>query len=132
MAIRSLFAAWTIVALVACSQTPDPKATKAASAPGGTGAQASSAPPAPEVSVITVQAAALPVELEFAGQTIGSRETEVRARVNGILQKRLYEEGSTVKAGAPLFQIDPATFQNQVASADAAVGVANARVQQSD
>jgi membrane fusion protein, multidrug efflux system len=129
MVIRTLFAAWIIVFIAACSQTPEPPATKAG-APTGAGAPPGSAPPAPEVSVITVQAASLPVELEFAGQTIGSRETEVRARVNGILQKRLYEEGSTVKAGAPLFQIDPATFQNQVASADAAVGVANARVQQ--
>jgi membrane fusion protein, multidrug efflux system len=130
MAIRTLFTALTIIALAACSQAPDPQATKAAGAPSGTGSQPGSAPPAPEVSVITVQAASLPVELEFAGQTLGSRETEVRARVNGILQKRLYEEGSTVKAGAPLFQIDPATFQNQLASADAAVGVANAKVQQ--
>jgi membrane fusion protein, multidrug efflux system len=121
MAIRSLLTVLAIFALAACSQTPDPQATKAAGA---------SAPPAPEVSVITAQAATLPVELEFAGQTIGSRETEVRARVNGILQKRLYEEGSAVKAGAPLFQIDPASFQNQLASADAAVSLANARVQQ--
>jgi len=86
--------------------------------------------PAPEVAVITVQAKALPVELEYTGQTIGSRETEVRARVAGILQRRLFVEGASVKAGTPLFQIDPATFQNQLASADAAVAVAQAKVNQ--
>lgn len=86
--------------------------------------------PPPEVAVITVSAQAQPVELEYTGQTAGSRETEVRARVAGIVNKRLFEEGATVKAGTPLFQIDPATFQNQVASAEAAVAVAEARVNQ--
>jgi membrane fusion protein, multidrug efflux system len=117
------------IAVTACSRSAE-QASAPPAAPAGQAGPSSAAPPPPEVSVITVQAASLPVELEFAGQTIGSRETEVRARVNGILQKRLYEEGSTVKAGAPLFQIDSATFQNQVASADAAVSVANARVLQ--
>jgi membrane fusion protein (multidrug efflux system) len=86
--------------------------------------------PPPEVAVVTVQAKAQPVELEYTGQTAGSRETEVRARVAGILQKRLFEEGAIVTAGTPLFQIDPATFQNQVASAEATVAVAQARVNQ--
>lgn len=86
--------------------------------------------PPPEVSVITVQASSQPIELEYAGQTAGSRETEVRARVAGILQKRLFTEGSTVKAGQPLFQIDPANFQNQAASLDASVALAKARVEQ--
>jgi membrane fusion protein, multidrug efflux system len=86
--------------------------------------------PPPEVAVVTVQAKAQPIELEYVGQTAGSRETEVRARVVGILQKRLFEEGATVKAGAPLFQIDPATFQNQLASAEAAAAVAQAKVNQ--
>jgi membrane fusion protein, multidrug efflux system len=117
------------IAVTACSRSAE-QASAPPAAPAAQAGATSAAPPPPEVSVITVQAASLPVELEFAGQTIGSRETEVRARVNGILQKRLYEEGSTVKAGAPLFQIDSATFQNQVASADAAVSVANARVLQ--
>ncbi len=86
--------------------------------------------PPPEVSVITVQAKAQPVELEFVGQTAGSRETEVRARVAGILQQRLFVEGTAVQAGTPLFQIDPATFQNQLASAEANLAVAEARVKQ--
>ena len=94
--------------------------------PGGL----SGAMPPPEVSVITVQASNQPIELEYAGQTAGSRETEVRARVAGILQRRLFTEGSTVKAGQPLFQIDPANFQNQAASLDASVALSKARVDQ--
>lgn len=86
--------------------------------------------PPPEVSVVTVTAQDHAVELEYVGQTAGSRETEVRARVAGILNKRLFEEGATVKAGTPLFQIDPANFQTQAASADAAVAVAQAKVNQ--
>lgn len=86
--------------------------------------------PPPEVSVITVQAKAQPVEFEYTGQTAGSRETEVRARVAGILQKRLFEEGSVVKAGTPLFQIDPANFQTQLASAEATMAVWQAKVNQ--
>ena len=95
-------------------------------APAAPGGPAGAMPP-PEVSVITVQAASQPIELEYAGQTAGSRETEVRARVAGILQRRLFTEGATVKAGQPLFQIDPANFQTQSASLDASVALAVAR-----
>jgi membrane fusion protein, multidrug efflux system len=86
--------------------------------------------PPPEVAVITVQAKAQPVELEYTGQTAGSRETEVRSRVAGVLLKRLYVEGAQVNAGQVLFEIDPATFRNQLASAEAAVAVAQAKVNQ--
>jgi membrane fusion protein, multidrug efflux system len=112
-----VFTSFFVISLTGCDKPPDSKPV---------------APPMPppEVSVMTVQPATLPVELEYAGQTLGSRETEVRARVAGIVQKRLYVEGSLVKAGSPLFQIDPATFQNQVASTEAAVTLAQARVKQ--
>lgn len=86
--------------------------------------------PPPQVSVVTVQPKDAPLTYEYTGQTAGSRETEVRARVSGILQRRLFEEGSTVKAGAPLFQIDPANLQTQVASTEAAIAVAEARFNQ--
>ena len=95
-------------------------------APGGPGGPGGGMPP-PEVSVITIQASSQPIQLEYAGQTAGSRETEVRARVAGILQRRLFTEGASVKAGQPLFQIDPANFQNQAASLDASVALAVAR-----
>ena len=86
--------------------------------------------PPPQVSVVTVQPKDAPLTYEYTGQTAGSRETEVRARVSGILQKRLYVEGATVKAGASLFQIDPANLQTQVASTEANVAVADAKVNQ--
>jgi membrane fusion protein (multidrug efflux system) len=86
--------------------------------------------PPPEVNVVTVQARNLAVNFEYAGQTAGSRETEVRARISGILENRLYEEGSRVKAGAVLFQIDPGTYQTQLASAEAAAGVSEAKLNQ--
>ncbi len=71
-----------------------------------------SAPPALPVSVIEAASTTLPNILEITAQAEGAKETEVRARVGGILVKRLYEEGSPVAAGQPLFQIDPEPFKN--------------------
>jgi len=68
------------------------------------------APPA-EVGVITIAARDVPYRYQQVGQTAGFREIEVRARVSGILQKRLYAEGQPVKEGQPLFQIDPSPYQ---------------------
>ncbi len=93
--------------------------------PGGPGGM-----PPPEVSVVTVQPTNLPMDFEYVGQTAGSRETEVRARISGILENRLYEEGSRVKAGTVLFQIDPGTYKTQLASAEAAAGVNEAKLNQ--
>ena len=98
-------------------------------APGATAGGPPAMPP-PQVSVVTVQPKDAPITFEYTGQTAGSRETEVRARVGGIVQRRLFEEGSTVKAGASLFQIDPANLQTQVAATDAAIAVAEARLNQ--
>ncbi|MDD5329063.1 MAG: efflux RND transporter periplasmic adaptor subunit [Sulfuricella sp.] len=75
-------------------------------------------PPLP-VTVIDVQPTRVPLTVEAVGQTEGAREVEVRARVGGILQKRLYEEGAPVKAGQVLFQIDRAPFEIAVADARA-------------
>jgi membrane fusion protein (multidrug efflux system) len=76
-------------------------------AQGGAGA-----PPALPVSVIEATPTTLPNILEITAQAEGAKETEVRARVGGILVKRLYEEGSPVTAGQPLFQLDPESFKN--------------------
>lgn len=86
--------------------------------------------PPPEVTVITVQPKNLGLSYEYVGQTAGSRETEVRARISGILEKRLYEEGSRVKAGTPLFQIDQGSYRTQLASAEAAASVVEAKLNQ--
>lgn len=71
------------------------------------------------VSVIEAQPTNIPNVLEVTAQAEGAKETEVRSRVNGILLKRLYEEGSTVQAGQPLFQIDPESFKISLEEAQA-------------
>jgi len=80
--------------------------------------QPASMPPLP-VTVLEVQPTSLPTTIELMAQTEGAKETEVRARVGGILVKRLYEEGTPVKAGQPLFQIDRAPYENSLAEARA-------------
>lgn len=86
--------------------------------------------PPPEVNVITVVARSLPVSFEYVGQTAGSREVEVRARVTGILLARNFEEGGPVRKGQSLFTIDPAPFEAALARAEADVAAAEARHEQ--
>lgn len=62
--------------------------------------------PPPPVTVASVERQDVAVKGEYAGRVRGSREVEVRARVDGILEKRLYQEGQIVEAGEPLFRID--------------------------
>jgi membrane fusion protein (multidrug efflux system) len=90
-------------------------------------------PPPPEVSVIAAQPQTLPLQRELVGRLSAYRSADVRARVAGVLQKRLYTEGTDVKEGQALFQIDPAPLQallsqaqGQLASAQATY--ANAKV----
>ena len=85
-------------------------------------------PPA-EVGVFTVQPKSIPVTFEYVGQALGSKEVEVRARVGGILEKRLFAEGAPVKAGQTLFIVDPKPFEAQAANAEAEL--ARAQAQQS-
>ncbi len=89
-------------------------------------------PPPVEVSAVQVEANGLPLALEHAAQLRGVREVEVRSRVSGILLKRLYREGSRVKANDLLFKIDPAPFQAEVERARAQVGVQQASLQQAE
>ena len=77
------------------------------------------------VTVLEVQPQRVPSSVEVMAQTEGARETEVRARVGGILVKRLYQEGEIVKAGQPLFQIDRSTYQIALADAKAKAEQAN-------
>lgn len=71
------------------------------------------------VTVLDMQPQKVPTSVEVMAQTEGARETEVRARVSGILVKRLYQEGETVKAGQPLFQIDRSSYEIALAEAKA-------------
>ena len=86
-------------------------------------------PPA-EVGVITVQPGSVPVITELPGRLEASRVAQVRARAAGIVQKRLFTEGSDVKAGQPLFQIDASTYQATLSSAQAAQAKAEANLTQ--
>jgi membrane fusion protein (multidrug efflux system) len=84
--------------------------------------------PPPEVNVVEVQPATVPVRYEYIGQTVGSREVEIRARVTGHVAKRLYEEGGLVRAGQPLFQLDARPLALAVTTAKAAVATAEADI----
>jgi membrane fusion protein (multidrug efflux system) len=86
-------------------------------------------PPA-QVSVITVEPKALPANFEYTGQTLGSREVEVRARVTGIIQTRNFTEGGQVSKGESLFTIDPAPFIAVALRSEADVASAEARLAQ--
>jgi RND family efflux transporter MFP subunit len=84
------------------------------------------APPPPKVSVVTVQAQAVPITTELPGRVAGYRTADVRPQVNGIILKRLFVEGSDVKAGQQLYQIDPAPYQASYDSTVAAHASARA------
>ena len=74
-----------------------------------------------EVGVMTVTASPVTLTTELPGRTSAVRVAEVRARVNGIVQKRLFTEGSDVKEGQPLFEIDPAPYRAALSGAKAAL-----------
>jgi membrane fusion protein (multidrug efflux system) len=82
--------------------------------------------PPPTVGVVTVAAQNLPLTTELPGRLNAYRVAEVRARVAGIVEKRLYREGGEVKAGEPLFRIDPAPFEAALESARATLAKAEA------
>lgn len=83
------------------------------------------APPIPEVGFVTVQAQAVTLTTDLSGRTSPYAVAEVRPQVSGIIRQRLFREGGAVKAGEPLYQIDPAPY---VAARDqAAAQLASAR-----
>jgi membrane fusion protein (multidrug efflux system) len=81
--------------------------------------EAPQAPPPPEVSVVTVHKSSVPVLAELPGRTSAYLVAQVRARVDGIVLKREFNEGADVKAGQRLYQIDPAPYR---AALDVALG----------
>jgi len=94
--------------------------------PGGPGGGM----PALPVTVLEAQPTKVPISVEVMAQTEGAKETEVRARVGGIIVKRLYQEGEPVKEGQPLFQIDRAPYEIALAQAKAALAGAKAQAEQ--
>ncbi len=82
----------------------------------------------PEVGVVTLVGKAVPLTTELPGRTSAFRIAEVRPQVNGIILRRLFTEGGLVRAGQPLYQIDPAPYQAALDSQKAALARAQARL----
>ena len=97
---------------------------------GPSGPSAPTAPPAVQARIVTVSPQRVPIRLDVVGTVEGSKEVEVRARVAGLLLKRLYNEGEVVGAGVPLFRIDPAPFEIALAQARAQLAQERARGEQ--
>lgn len=112
-AVAAALATAAILSLAACGKGSPP--------PGGGGG---GKPPAPEVGVVVATPATVGLVTELPGRLEASRVSQVRARAAGILQERLFKEGSDVKAGQPLFRIDPAPYT--AAAQSAAAGLARA------
>jgi membrane fusion protein (multidrug efflux system) len=92
------------------------------------GAGQHAAPPVPEVAVLTIEPQQVELTTELPGRTSPYLVAEIRPQVNGIIKKRLFKEGSDVKAGQLLYQIDPAPFQVAHDSAKASLGKAQANL----
>jgi len=92
------------------------------------GARQQTAPPVPEVATVTIKPQPVELTTELPGRTSAYLVAEIRPQVNGIIKKRLFREGSNVKAGQLLYQIDPAPFQVALDSAKASLGKAQANL----
>lgn len=92
-------------------------------------AQNGGMPPMP-VTILEVQSSTVPISAEAVAQTEGAKEVEIRARVGGILLKRLYEEGAAVKAGQPMFLIDPVPYEIALSQARAQLAQQQALIDQ--
>lgn len=121
------------ILMVALALTTACKDEEQAAAPAG------GAPKAVAVTVYTVEKKPLQVSTELPGRTSAFRIAEVRPQVTGIIQERLFEEGALVEAGEQLYQIDPAPYEAELASAkadlqraEASLANANARVNRYD
>jgi membrane fusion protein (multidrug efflux system) len=95
-----------------------------------TAATAAVTPVEPDVSVVVVQPRARSVIRELPGRIAPTRVAEVRPRVSGIIVERLFHQGSVVKAGDPLYRIDPRPFEVEVQSSEAALARARAALEQ--
>jgi len=115
--LRKLLTIALFTALTGCGEKP-------ASAPSTGGM------PPPEVGVVTISPERIAITTELPGRLDATRIAQVRARVPGIIQKRVFREGSEVKAGAVLFNIDPAPFEANLRTAQAALAKAEANLAQ--
>lgn len=88
--------------------------------------------PAPVVGVVTVHPQTVALTVELPGRLESLRTADVRAQVGGIIQKRLFQEGSYVRAGQPLYQIDSSTYEAGLESARAQLATAQATLAKAD
>ena len=107
--------------LVACNKAPQ------GAAPAGMPQM-----PPPEVAVVTVKAQNVPVLFEYSAQVAASKDSEIRARVSGILLKRHFQEGQAVQAGQALFSLDAAPYEAALATLEAQLSSAQARLAQAE
>lgn len=119
---RSLALAGVILlALSACGKSDDAQQ----GGPGGPGGPGANMPP-PEVGVIVAKVGNVPLQQDSVGRLAAYRSADVRARVPGVLEKRVYEEGTDVKEGQVLFVIDPAQLRAALGQAQASLASAQA------
>lgn len=111
--LTGFIAVLPVFALAACGAKQTPKASP------------------PQVSAVTVHTAAVPISYEYPGRVAGYKETEVRARVGGILLKRNFDEGARVTQNQLLFEIDPSIYEAAYASQQAQLAQAKANYVQS-
>lgn len=120
---RSILLAPVLLALAACGGGEDAGNGAGAAkgkGPGGPGAHG----PA-QVGFVVVRPQAVPLTVELAGRTAALEQSEVRPQITGLVRRRLFEEGAYVRAGQPLYQIDPSLYQ--AAAAEAAANLQSAR-----
>lgn len=82
--------------------------------------------PAPQVGFVVVKPSAVPIEVTLSGRTVAYETSEVRPQVSGLIRKRLFTEGSYVRAGQPLYQIDSSLYLAAVKQAEANLASARA------
>ena len=117
---RSLIVLFTVLTLAACGGGGAP------GGPGGAGGFGGMASFKPNVTVVTLKTQPVALTRELPGRTSAFLVADVRPQVNGIIKRRLFEEGSMVRAGQPLYDIDDAIYKAQVDSAAAALKKAEA------
>ena len=98
------------VAVLACDSAPPP------------------APPPLEVAVVEVVQRDQPIEMDMVGETLGSSDIPVRARVEGVLTSMRFTEGRPVEQGQLLYTIDPEPFESQVVEAEGSLAAARTRL----
>jgi membrane fusion protein (multidrug efflux system) len=113
--LRPILYAAAVFILLACDH---PESGGAASGESG----------AIEAGIITLQPETVPMTVSLPGRTVASAVAEIRPQVEGIIQRRVFAEGSQVQAGDLLYQINPKSYQATLDSADAALAKAKASV----